>query len=245
MKTYQDFTATVLSYSRDQIENLETSENHEEQAEVLHNHLHNLDGPHHVESKLSRQDIFFSMVFTGFSEITNSYYCLQDIEVYIRRFPYGDTKISKSRHLEYHITNYFQEIYILKNRLEAYVKRVARAYKKSRDYTRINTTTKLIEELVKESFLPITMVRGAHVHEARYSDSDLSRIQTWELLANYQDEASKWYEFYFKRYYKEVRKDWTARIKKNNESINTVFDLYFGNLYPIIFDDIGTIKFPY
>jgi hypothetical protein len=101
--------------------------------------------------------------------------------------------------------------------------------------------------MVDAALAPITEVRGAHVHRRRYSHDSLDRIQTWELLASRQnddDDDAKLYEFLYDRTYKEVRREWTNRIKSNNDNIHRLFDSYFGVLYSVVFQEGGDLRFP-
>ena len=50
-------------------------------------------------------------------EIGMSIRTLEDTELYVRRFPYGDTDLSKTRHLRRHIEKHIEEMYILQERL--------------------------------------------------------------------------------------------------------------------------------
>jgi hypothetical protein len=247
MKTFEDYQVSLLRFSRDYLARLETQQVREKLVEAMHNLLWDLDGPRYIERDLTSRDIFFSMVFGGFNEITTSYLCLRDIEIYVRRFPYGDTSISRSRHLEYHIANYLQEVYILKNRLKAYLKRIRRAHRKSQGRAEIEEALDLVDSMVDRTFVSIAKVRGAHVHERRYSDDNLDRIQTWELLASYQDDEkddTKLYEFLNDYSYREVRREWTKRIKSNNDNIKSLLDSYFGVLYSVVFQEGGDLRFP-
>jgi hypothetical protein len=94
--------------------------NDPEYREVFVNQILGLNGPKQMKRKITPSFTFFSKLYVGFKEIADSYYCLIDIETYIGRFPYGDTRISKTRHLVYHMENYINEVYILKERLTSY-----------------------------------------------------------------------------------------------------------------------------
>ena len=48
------------------------------------------------------------------------------------RFPYSNTRVSKTRYLVYHMENYLNEVYILEQRLKSYFTIVGRLYRKDR-----------------------------------------------------------------------------------------------------------------
>jgi len=245
MKTLDDYEETLFRFTRDYLARLATEQVREKLAEAMRKHLWDIDGSHSIERDLTPHDVTFLKVFCGFNEITLSYLYLCDIEIYVGRFPYGDTAIPRSRHLEYHITNYLHEVYILKSRLQAYLKRIRREYRKSPKLD--EKALDLLDNLVEKTFTPIVKARGVHVHEYRYSDDDLDRIHTWELLASHpsnEEDGDRSYKLPYDRNYKEVRREWVKRIKANNDNIKRLLDDYFGELYSLVFQKNGDLRFP-
>jgi len=204
-----------------------------------------LDDPHSIERYPTPRDDYFSMVFRGYNEIRKSYLCLRDIEIYVRRFPYGDTAIPRSRYLEYHIMNYLHEVYILKNRLRAYLKRIGRRHRKSPKLDEV--ALDLLDNLVEKTFAPIVKARSVHVHEYRYSDDDLDGVRTLEFAASHQsneEDGDRSFKLPYDCNYKGVRREWVKRIKANNDSIKRLLDDYFGELYSLVFEESGNLRFP-
>jgi hypothetical protein len=83
----------------------EDLKNNPEYLDVFKNHLLALKGPKQVARKITPHDIFFSKLMVGFNEIYDSYSSLLDIQVYIDRFPYCKTRVSKTRYIAYHMEN--------------------------------------------------------------------------------------------------------------------------------------------
>lgn len=102
----------------------------EEYNQAFVNHILNLDGPTALKRNLSNKDVVISKLFYGFNEIHKSYERLKEHEVYVGRFPYSGTEISKVSHLNYNIENYLGEFYILKERIKKYLATVGRIYKR-------------------------------------------------------------------------------------------------------------------
>jgi hypothetical protein len=247
MRTFIEFQVVLLKSASDYLSELEKSQDRDALANALHNSMWNLKGPRQVDSDLTPRDEYFSMIFKGFKEITASFTQLRDIEIYIRRFPYRNTSISRSRHLEYHIGNYLQEIYILRNRLINYLTRIRRAFRKSPQASDANKICGTLNTLVETTFKSITLSRGDHVHRRRYFDDDLDRVQTWELFAAHpkDDNEARMLRFMDDRNYKELRGEWVKRIKTNNENTEKMFDVFFGTLYPLLFKNDGNLHFPF
>ena len=105
-------------------------------------------------------------MYNGFREISGSYYGLLEIEIYIGRFPYRNTKISKTRHLAYHMENYLNEIYILKERLNSYFTTIGRIYRKDRRIQDILKRTKPLFAFVNNTLKGIIDTRG-HMYTKR------------------------------------------------------------------------------
>ena len=100
-------------------------------------------------------------------------------------------------------------------------------------------------EAVDQSLDNVLSIRGSHIHEGRYSDESLDRLQAWELLAgpDANDESGKYHEFFFRRTYKDIWKEWSERIRNNNRETQTLLDLYFKVLDDILFDKNENIRF--
>jgi hypothetical protein len=63
-------------------------------------------------------------------EIIAAVEMLQDLPLYIRRFPFGKAHISKLRYLRHHVEFYFHQVYVLEQRLTTYLRFVEKSYNK-------------------------------------------------------------------------------------------------------------------
>lgn len=155
----------------------------EEFREIIKNTLFDLYGPRYFASSLTRRDeVFASQLFLDFNEIVASYLSLKDIEIYINRFPYRDTGVSALRYLKYHIESHLNEIYIFKERFEAYLTFVERRYRKSPISENVSSTAQGLKKIILSSLDGIITIRGAHVHSKRFSDQDLDRLTFLEMF---------------------------------------------------------------
>jgi len=225
---------------------IEVAEQHMEELEqVFRNELFDLEGKRVVDRNLSQREIFFREVFYRFIEIHTSYIVLKDIEVYIGRFPYSKDNISKVRNLHYNISNYMNEMYILKERLSSYLTKIGRLYKKDRRHQKILKSTRLIFKMVSNRLSGITKTRDVHVHQLRYTDKDLKRLNTLELLLqtgslDFFEQFPDFYEFE----YRNIRRKWKKIVKQNNEALRELFNIYFATLLKILFDKNGNLIYP-
>ena len=217
----------------------EALENNPEWHEVFKNHLLGLQGPKQLVRKLTPADIRFSKLSSGFFEVNDSYYSLLDIEVYIGRFPYGNTGVSKTRYLAYHMGNYLNEVYILKERLKSYFTTVGRLY---RDDMRIQGILKPLSDFVINGLRGIIDVRSEHVHKKRIVDENISRLSTFELIFKNGGKEVHILRNIYDFDYRSIRKSYKQTIKQNNEQIKKMLDACFDILCVVVANDKRQIK---
>ena len=113
----------------------------------------------HTGSRWSSREDFFDKVTIGFAEIEQSFANIEIIPEYLRRFPFRHLKISKVNYLRYHVENYLQELYVLRNRIETFIVLLSRYYRKEKDYSEIQTVIKIIRQVLALSFDGLTKLR--------------------------------------------------------------------------------------
>jgi len=217
----------------------------EELGETLWNDMLNLKGKKVIDRKLSKKEVFLRELVYGYVEICDSYRSLKDIQIYIGRFPYRKAGISRVGCLHYHIANYMNEVYILGGRLRAYMTKIGRLYRRDSRHQKILKLNKPIFKLVSNTLSGITKTRGAHVHESRYKDEDLKRLNLLELLT--QNDGVDFIEQlpdYYELEYKKIRRKWIKIVKQNNEELRKLFGIYFGALLMILFNKNGKLIYP-
>jgi hypothetical protein len=77
-----------------------------------------LDNGEPIEIKVthSRKDKFIgNKLFRPMAEIMNTIETIEEISIYVRVFPHTKQNLSRLNYLKYHVSNYLNEIYILKN----------------------------------------------------------------------------------------------------------------------------------
>jgi hypothetical protein len=74
-----------------------------ELGQAIMNDLLDEPGPREINRKSSERELFLRRIFEGYSEIVASLDALKHTEIYLRRFPYSKTAISKPDHLKYHV----------------------------------------------------------------------------------------------------------------------------------------------
>ena len=108
-------------------------------------------------------DAAATILLAGFREIDATHNALRLIETLTGVAPPGSKHVNRGEYLTFLVGSYLQEVYILDQRLDAYAKRVGRAYKGSLDPTAVMTPIRHIMNVILRR-------RGVHVHESRYED---------------------------------------------------------------------------
>lgn len=206
--------------------------------DVLRNILFDKSGPRSMKIITTNRDEKLRKILFGFTEIDVSIKVLNDIPFYIKHFPPKNSNVSKTRFLNYHVGNYFNEMYILRERLVAYQKVITRIYKNDQRLVEMGNQIRHLEFLIS-GFDNIVDVRGKHVHQNRYDDNDFTRLTFFENMYDHVDPRTPMVDRLYKSILREQQKKWGKTISNNNEAIEETLDIYFEILYHIIFDKNG------
>lgn len=220
-------------------------EHRKEVGEAILNTALDRDGPRSASRRFNDKLLFISnKLFKPFSEIFSNLEALENIGIYVRSFPYKRQGISQVDYLKYHVENYLNEIYILKNRLIAFLTLIERAYRKCERSDQIHAILRPIYELVSTALDGYINVRGAHVHENRYSDSDFDRLGTLNLLSKSgDDEVSRLFKGLFSECYRTTRRKWVGKIRRDIRAIEQLLEIYCTALVDSVIKD-GKVVFP-
>ncbi len=216
----------------------------EEQKEDLSiaylNRILNREGPVTVKNSSTPETKLLAEVSVSAFEIFTAYESLLDAEVYIRRFPYRRTRISKSRHLKSVLENHLNNIYILKERMVKYLK-ILKKYGKRVTSTGGPTAriTEVLKKFTEEYLEPLKVARNSHVHNEEIYDSDLERLSILENYIQSNPDAPRIEHFktYYDRQFDIIRKEKLKQIQTINADINKLLDIYFSHIYRIVFDE--------
>jgi hypothetical protein len=199
------------------------------------------DGPTIVQRHLTRHETVLRDLFYGFIEILRCIERLTQIETYIRKMPgfkeYKRKNITDTAYMKYHIEKYFEEMYILKERLIRYLRKIKKYYKRD---VNIQTELAKMEDLLNKSLDGIISTRGRHIHESRFTDEDINRLELYDLLLS--TGMPRRAESLFRAESRRVRRNWLARIKGNNRDLMKVMDFLFEYLHVLVFDDKRNVR---
>lgn len=187
------------------------------------------------------QDRYEILLFDGFTEILDNIDTLKLINIFINKEPPNDVEINYSNYLMYHVHNYFQEMYILKERLAAYGTKIQKKYKKVTEPILIENVKNMIVDTTN-SLKSITGdggIRNLHVHEKKYTDDDFNWLSSTILFAK---SSNIDYTPAQEDAYKKARDKWSKIIEENNNNLMSLLDRYFEALLLVISKDDIVIK---
>src|ERR1700722_1634055 len=215
-------------------------------AEVLKNQLFELDGPTSLAEPIDPRDKYFGDVFRGFLEITKSLQTLDDIAFYIRRFPFAGSPIDPARYLQFHVEAHFSEIYILRERLVRFIKFIERKFKRDPLLLEFQTVSERLVSWIESSLGRVVTIRGKHVHEVRFTDEGIDRLDTIATITRASNgDMSNLMKRYFKIQHRKVRKKWRDTTKGNIKAIRALLDQSFEALYPVVFNgQDSSLRYP-
>lgn len=178
------------------------------------------------------------------TEVWETYDALLEIATFLRRTPYTSLGVTKTRYLHFLIGAYLHEVYILKERVEALAKTVARKYRQ--DDTPARTSFLTTSQRVVAGLTNPLRVRGRHVHSRRYNDESLQHMTSLEFLAEASDNpvfrlvASE----DFNRQYRSSCREWRSTIAGNNAASKALLDALFTAMSEVVFARGAQIRRP-
>jgi len=135
--------------------------------------------------------------------------------------------------LSHTIEAYLNEVYVFQQRLLSYVRRVRRYAEKRTAKAEVGRILDTIERMVFTTFEEIIKTRGASVHVTRYTDDDVSRLNTLDLLVNHGRMSGL--KGFYNTETRRIRRKWQATARNNNREIKQLLDLYFSTLHLYVF----------
>lgn len=217
----------------------------DELGETIKNHLFDLDGPRQLNRRLGARDQYFGKLFRGFLEISKCLETLDDIHFYIRRFPFTGTRITPERYLQFHVEAHYAEMYVLRERLSRYVTFLRRQFRRDPNLANVAARCDAVMQGIENALRGVVALRGQHIHEFRFTDDGIDRLSTVSLLAKGSDDAlTALMKGYYGEQRREVKRTWAARTKTNLDAIRQLLDVLFDALFPIAFDQQGTLRYP-
>jgi len=184
-------------------------------------------------------------LFQDLMQLRRAFEELLDHEVYIRRFPYSDTRVSRTRHLTSVVSSYFQAVYVFKERLKRHLNLLDRLYRPSRLRLEVSKRVDSLGDVVENELLGWTKVRGSHVHAREFVDPEIEVVESLDFMLEVTDlgELELVAAANADRAFRAARKRWRETILENNEKLLPLLDRVFAIMLECISDDEG-LRYP-
>ena len=237
-KGYAPFLELMLGTFAQVVSTVQATHGREVNTAMV-NDLFGIAGPRQVDRPVTDKELAWWEIWYNFMEIQGSYDALMDFDVYIRRYPYGGTRVARVRHLLYVIEAYLHEVYVLTERLKAFPGLVAKLLSGDPRQPIARDVAKTLAKAVNKSFKGLTAARGHHTHRERFDSDEFHRLRVMEglLLA---PKGVAWIEdvkLMFNSSYRDIRNRWTRTISDNNAKTRNFLDQYCDALRPLVFED--------
>jgi hypothetical protein len=190
----------------------------------------------------TREDIIYQKIFLGCNEIDSTYLLLTTIPEFIKNISLQKTKIPQYTLIAYHYSNYLNEVYMLRERLDNYNTTIFRIYNRRKDNSELIHVQETLNGVLK-AFDGIINVRGTHVHQNRIKLQEIQDLSLMESIAKTLNNDQAIIEYY-KNKIKEVKRKYIRYITGRNKEIKIILDIYFGLLYYIVLNKDGNIIIP-
>jgi hypothetical protein len=184
-----------------------------------------------VETDSNPDSIFLEAAFKNIIEIENSLESAKNIAILLRRRP-TKKQISEgltlSSFLKINIHSYFEEMYILHERIESLYK----FYKKSLKEIGDKNTEELedMKKLSTKAFKRINRARGSHIHSSRYDDRDLRHLEALDFYIDNDSLGEKNTNMFKLRRelsFRSIRKKWLKNIQNDTTAVEKLLDKLF------------------
>jgi len=248
---YKENTAKYIDVIRKELMRYVTviskSDLHKSAGENLINIIYDKKIPPLHNITHSNEALFVAnTLFEPLSEIMSTIEIIELIPLFIKTFPYSRKGMSKSRYIQYHVGNYFVEVGNLNYRLKLYLNKLKNAYRKTaKKKEHIDQITKILQKYRETVLKGPIGVRDNHIHNFRYSDKELDRLATIELLnGEGKSREELLLGLQYEAAFKKARHKWIKQIKENSSQIEQIIDFYFKALMKIVAPK-GSIVYPF
>jgi hypothetical protein len=179
-----------------------------------------------IQRKATSEDKYLIELLLRSGEIDSSLRSLRSVPLYLKSFPKSRTLtkagITESRYIIYHVENYIQEIYILTQKMERFLKFISRRLRRTGRVQQGENIEKCLQ-FFKDELKGLTTIRGRHVHQTRYLDEDLYTLTLFEVVR----QSHKALELGYKLFISRTRSKMLNWIGEKNEELVSMLDAVF------------------
>ena len=157
------------------------------------------------------------------------------------------TKDMKSRYklLQYHLENHYQELYILRERIIAFLNIVSRIFTNDFFYNELLKKSSYARTIFKKQFQKYTTLRSTHVHSNRMNIDEIIKINQISYLLSKSIDYSKEATYaMFNKDYNKLKNEWTIELENRTQDAYRIINNAFSFINPIIIGTDGNLLIP-
>jgi hypothetical protein len=189
-----------------------------------------------------REAVFLHSTWLAHREITESVEALRNIPAYLNHLPKGlPPRITRYSWVRYHAENYFQELYVLQNRAELFLKQLCRAYRKHTFGSALSRQCDSLLKELKRHLEDLVKKRGEHVHQRRSDDPGLRILGLVEQMVAMGARAQRDRRVFFE----DARMEKCFWMRSNNAWISKWLNSASVALARVLIGKDGALRFPF
>jgi hypothetical protein len=209
---------------------------------ALKAHGGDVEWPLVLQKGLRREEQYIERLNILTKEIVDSYDSMRAAETYLGRFPFLRQGITASSYIRFHLESYFHEGYILSERMRVFPERLRREFRNAKNRpTNLDVRIDYVIAEVTKLFAPMKNLRSSHVHERRYDEPELRRLEFFEMLAEVKPDA---FATHLSRVRQLARRNALGFVTDVNKGLASKLDRYFNYFSGLIFSSDGSIRIP-
>ncbi|HEV7426572.1 MAG TPA: hypothetical protein VGQ46_09405 [Thermoanaerobaculia bacterium] len=197
--------------------------------------------PFNLKLPLRRDEQYVQRLNAITSEVVDSHAAMRNVELYLSRFAFAEDGVRPSAYIRYHVESFLNEMYILRERMDAFAVKIGKEFRKDRYLTNGPQKIAYIRSEVKRLFDPAIRMRGGHVHEARHDDAELAQLVLWETLATIKPAE---FHSQLTESAEAVRASNLEFVKSVNSGLAEKLDRFFTYFEGLIFEKDGSLRYP-
>lgn len=244
MKEYTHSFITLVYNDCTEILKKEIEKNKDKFGKEFFDNFFNAKPKKSVRNKISfKEDFLIYKLFYPISEIQKSIDVINITASFIRTKNIILKRLPKKNYYEYHISNYFNELYIIRERLVSFINIIKKVYKTERNSIQIINELNDLKEQTIIGFKTYCKIRGEHIHGKRFNDNDLSDLNYFELLIKNNRKLKITIGDLINSQYVVIANKWYRKTVIDRKNLYSFFDLYFNKISQIILEN-GKIRIP-
>ena len=187
------------------------------------------------KKRLNSRRHFIRKLADSLLEIDRTFRLMRQLEQYAARPNRFQGEVTNLDFLGYLIESHLQEVYILRERIEALSKFLERVYRKDVSARRISTQAKRIRRVSERTLRGPVTVRGAHVHVRRHRCPDIERLEFMRNFGSFAPpELRAKFNRAFSKAYRDVRDFRLEHMREVNDSCQVLLNFVGANALHIL-----------